>query len=268
MGELDLTALGAELKGFTTDAKATLEKLDNDRKETGARLLAIEQKMTAPRGGGDGGDYGPSVGQMLIESEGFKALRTGARSTGQIRIGSFHKTAIVNATGQNQPLVADARVPGVVGPGQQRLSVRDLLPQFPTSSNLVQFTRESSQTNAAASQTGGSPNSGENIAKAESALAFQLENAAVQTIATWIPASRQILDDAPSLQAYINSRLRYFLKLEEERQLLSGSGSGNDLSGLITEADTYDTAQTTTATDTFIDVLRHAIVQCEESHMP
>jgi HK97 family phage major capsid protein len=245
------------------ETKDALEKLGKDFSTTNARLIAIEQKLTAPTNNG-GGEF-KTIGQQLVESDGYKAVKSGAKSTGRIEVGSFHKTAIVNATGQNQPLVPDQRLPGILMPGLRRLTVRDLLPQLRTSRNLVQFTRELLFTNAAASQTGGSPNSGENIAKAESALTFELANAPVQTLAHWIPASSQILDDAPGLQDYINTRLQYGLKLEEERQLLMGSGSGNDLAGLVTEATAYDTNRTTVASDTFIDVLRHAITQAEAS---
>lgn len=245
------------------ETKDALEKLGKDFSTTNARLIAIEQKLTAPTGGPSGENK--SIGQMMVESDGFKALQSGSRSTGRVNVGSFHKTAVVNATGQNQPLVPDQRLPGILMPGLRRLTVRDLLPQLRTTSNLVQYTRELLFTNAAASQTGGSPNSGENIAKAESAITFELANAAVQTVAHWIPASRQILDDAPGLQDYINTRLQYGLKLEEERQLLNGQGTGNDLSGLINEADVYDTNRTTVATDTFIDIIRHAITQAEAS---
>ena len=206
-------------------------------------------------------------GALLVESEGFKALKSGARSSGQVSIGSFHKTAIVNATGQNQPLVQDYRVPGIIFPAQQRLTIRDLVPSFPTVSNLVQFAKESSFTNNAGSQTGGSPNSGENVAKAESALAFSLSNAAVETIAHWIPASKQIIEDAPALQAYINGRLLYFLKLAEEAQLLNGTGASNTLSGLITNATPFDTTVSQPASDTYIDVIRRAITQVQLSQL-
>lgn len=256
-----------EIKLHGTASKETkdaLDKLGKDFSEVNARFLAIEQKLTAPRT--DTGVQAKSVGNMMIESEGFKSVKEGGRRSGLVTVRSFHKkTAIVNATGQNQPLVQDERIPGILMPGLRRLTVRDLLPQLGTTSNLVQFTRELLFTSAAASQTGGSPNSGENVAKAESALTFELDNAPVQTIAHWIPASRQILDDAPGLAGYIDTRLTYGLKLEEERQLLLGAGTGNDIGGLVTEASTYDTTRTNVATDTFMDVLRHAITQAEAS---
>lgn len=271
--EVKLGGIETELKKFiekhaeetkangtaTTETKSALDKLGTQWNEAANRLLTLEQRMTSKADGP--GQEEKSVGQLMIESEGFKAMQKGANRSGQVKVGSFHKTAIVNATGQNQPLVPDMRLPGILMPGLRRLTVRDLLAEGRTQSNLVQFTKETAFTNSAASQTGGSPNSGENIAKAESALTFELDNAPVQTIAHWIPASRQILADAPMLSDYINTRLRYGLKLEEERQLLSGSGSGNDLSGLITQADTYDTTRTTVATDTFMDIISHAIVQ-------
>jgi HK97 family phage major capsid protein len=266
---MDFEGVTAEIKSLSDEARSSFDKLRHSDAETAARLLTLEQQLTAPRGMSFGSYGEKSVGEILTESSGFRAmLESGAKSTGQIKVGSFHKTAIVNATGQNQPLVQDMRVPGVYPSlAPQRLTVRDLLAQGRTNSNLVQFASENSRTNAAASQTGGSPNSGENIAKAESALGFTLDNSPVQTVAHWIPASRQILSDAPALQDYINTRLRYFLKLEEERQLLSGSGLGNDLSGLITQADTYDSSATVVATDTFIDVLGHAIAQVQLSNL-
>ena len=101
----------------------------------------------------------------------------------------------------------------------------------------------------------------EGAVKGESALGFTLSYAPVQTLAHWIPASKQVLDDAQALQGYINQRLGYFLKLEEENEILNGSGVGVELSGLITNATPYDTTYTNVATDTYLDVLGHALDQ-------
>ncbi len=267
--EVKLTSIETELKKFidkhaeevkvsgaaSTETKAALEKLGTQHAEVASRLLVIEQKMTAPHGN-DSGET-KSVGQMVVESEGFKALSHRA-STGQINIGSF-KTNLVNATGYQQPLVPPYIRPGIIMPGLRRLTVRDLMPNTPVSSNLIEFVKESSFTNAAAMQTA------EAALKAESALAFTLSSSAVQTLAHWIPVSRQLLDDAPAIQGYVNGRLMYGLKLVEENQLLNGDGTGTNLSGLITNATTYDTTRTNVATDTFIDVLSHAITQVQLS---
>jgi HK97 family phage major capsid protein len=104
----------------------------------------------------------------------------------------------------------------------------------------------------------------EGAPKGESAMAFELKYAPIQTLATWIPASRQVMDDSQALAGYINSRLTYFLKLKEEDELLNGAGVGTDLSGLIANSTTFDLSYTNVSSDTFIDIIGHALQQVED----
>ena len=57
-------------------------------------------------------------------------------------------------------------------------------------------------------------------------MGFTLVSRPIQTIAHWIPASRQVLDDSQLLRSFIDGRMLHFLKVEEEDQLLNGSGAG------------------------------------------
>ncbi len=100
----------------------------------------------------------------------------------------------------------------------------------------------------------------EGTLKPESNITFTKETANVKTIAHWIQASRQIMDDAPALQSYINSRMMYGLALVEENQMLNGDGTGDNLQGLNVVATDYETALNATG-DTGADVLAHAIYQ-------
>ena len=251
----DLAALGGEIKEFTEVASRRMA-------ENNARLIAIEQKLTAPTGGLLGGSGEPNdVARTITESAQYKSfVENNGRSTGRIPVGSFYtKSTIVNASGQNQPLVPSDRRPGVLAPGQQQLTVRDLMPNIPTASNLVEYTRENTNTDATAIQAvEGDP-------KGESALGFELLFSPVRTIASWIPVSTQILSDAPALQSYVSNRLLYFNALKIEHELLSGSGAGTEILGLIAQATVFDTTRVNTSTDTFIDVLGIAITQCAES---
>ncbi len=227
-----------------------------------SRMLAVEQKLTSPGGGHRMSGSDETIGALLTASDGFKAFKGGLKSSGQVQVGHFHKDAlaIVNATGLDQPLAPYYRVPGIVTPGLQRLTVRDLLTAIPVTANMVAYAKETAFTNSAA------PQAGENVLKAESGITFALANAPVQTIAHWIPASRQILEDAPALEAYINSRLVYGLKLAEEGQLLAGDGTGNNLSGLIANSTPFDTTRTVSG-DTFIDTLQRAMTQAEDESL-
>lgn len=98
----------------------------------------------------------------------------------------------------------------------------------------------------------------------ESAVTFATASEKVRTIAAFIPATKQILDDFTELAGYINTSLPYYVNLEEELQMLSGDGTGENLDGLITQAATYDTTLNV-AGDNKIDQLGHAISQIARS---
>jgi len=115
------------------------------------------------------------------------------------------------------------------------------MPNIPTQSNLIEFTREDSHTDNTAIQAN------EGDVKGESALGFELAYVPVRTIASWIPCSTQILNDAPALQNYVNTRLMYFNSLKIKNEILNGSGTGTEILGLRAQATAYDTTRTNTA---------------------
>jgi HK97 family phage major capsid protein len=245
-GEIDTA------KNLSTETKSALEKLSAKATELTDKCLELEQKMSARKDG----DNAPqeSIGEMFIKSDNWKSAVERRGGSARMEI----KTAIVNATGQNQPLVPDMRVPGIIVNPDRRLTIRDVLPVGRTQSNLIQFTRENVFTNNAGPQYG-SPNR-ENVTKPESGITFTLANAPVVTLAHWIPVSKQVLDDAPQLQGYINGRLMYGLKLEEEDQLLNGDGTGSNISGIL-DSGNFTAYNRTQTGDTNVDTIRRAITQ-------
>jgi hypothetical protein len=129
--------------------------------------------------------------------------------------------------------------------------VRDLLTPGRTSSTSVQYVKETGFTNAAAtvSETTGA-------LKPQSDIKFDIATSSVTTIAHWVLATRQILDDAPMLQSYIDGRLRYGLALVEENQLLNGGGTGTDLNGIYTQATAFTAPITIPAPVASIELLK------------
>lgn len=258
--------LGGVIEAKTAD---TLRALDENRVKLQAefvalrqRVLEAEQKLAAKPGSGSSSDAQKSLHEIIESSPEWKASARSGRMD-PVNIGSFHKTQIINATGQNQPLVPDQRVPGIITPAEQRLYIRDLLPQMRTSSNLIQFASEASFTNNARPQGDASPGGIEGEAFAESAMTFTLSNAAVVTIGHWIPASRQVLSDAELLAGHIGSRLTYGLKLEEEQELLTGDGTAGTINGLNNQAAAYNRGVTN---DTVLDTLLKAMLQVSLSN--
>jgi HK97 family phage major capsid protein len=246
----------AAVKSVEAETKSAMEKLSAKAGELTEKCLELERKLSA--GAEQGQQAVESVGSMLVKSDAFQSMAQGRSKFARIEL----KTAIVNATGQNQPLVADMRVPGIIANPNRVLTIRDVLPTGRTSSNLVQFTRENVFTNNANAQY--SSPAREDVTKPESGITFTLANAPVVTLAHFIPVSRQVLDDAPQLESYVNSRLTYGLKLEEEDQLLNGSGTSGNISGILTTGNfvAYNRAATG---DTRLDTIRKAILQAQLS---
>lgn len=258
------------IHGKTNEALTTLgatgTKLAEDFKAVRDRVMAVEQEI-AKKGMQSGGEEVKSLQEMVIQSPEYKAAQgkgTGAKSMDPVTIGSFHKTQIVNATLNNdQPLVQAQRLAGLIVPAEQRLYIRDLLPQSPTTTNLIEYASEATFTNNARPQGDASPGGIEGEEFAESAMTFTLANAAVVTIGHWIPASRQVLSDASMLQGHIGSRLIYGLKLEEEEEILTGNGTAGTLNGLNNQAAAYNRGVTN---DSVLDTLLKALLQVSLSN--
>lgn len=132
--------------------------------------------------------------------------------------------------------------------------VRELLPTFGVSTGAVEFVRETGFTNNAgmvpeylATDSGNKP---------ESALTFEIVTTPIRTIAHYIPVTRQIVDDERQLRGYIENRLLHGLRLKEDQQLLYGTGTGNELTGILTDAAIQSYIQL--PTETLIDAVRKA----------
>jgi HK97 family phage major capsid protein len=136
---------------------------------------------------------------------------------------------------------------------QRPLTVRALFSPGTTESDSVEYVRMLSQTNNAApvpeatrtemlgtgdpvvtTTTGGY--------KPESGFVFEKASTTVKTIAHWIPATKRSLSDASQVRTLIDTFLTYGLEEEFEDQLITGSGTGenllgiNNISGIQTQA--------------------------------
>ncbi|HHQ4836881.1 TPA: phage major capsid protein [Pseudomonas aeruginosa] len=240
---------------LSEETKASVDKLLVSQGELQARLQAAEQLMAKLEKGGGRIVAPESMGETFIAAEGYDAWA--ARAAGGAK-GSFTvpvKAAITSLTGSAGDLIQPQRV-GMVLPTQQRLFVRDLLAWGRTTSNSIEYVRETGFTNNAAPVSENPQNP-----KPESDITFELDTDPVATIAHWVRASRQVLSDAPMLASYIDGRLRYGLKLKEEMQLLKGSGVGLNLNGLYTQASIYANPGVVVQAETAIDRLRLALLQ-------
>lgn len=240
---------------LSEETKASVDKLLTEQGELRARLQQAEQLVAKMEQGGSGRvDHPKSMGEQLSEAEGFDAWRENVR-------GSFRtpvKAAITSDLASAGEIIVPDRQPGIVTPPNQQLRIRNLLSWGRTTSNSVEFVRETGFTNNAG-PVGENPSGG----KPQSNLVFEEDAAKVVTIAHFIRATKQVLADVPMLQSYVNTRLTYGLKLVEDRQLLKGSGVGINLNGIYTQATAYANPGITVQNETAIDRLRLALLQAE-----
>lgn len=251
----------AEIKGFcekaaeeikvagrlSEETKKTIEESAKKGLELQQRLLDIEQKLA--RRGGASAEKEKSWGETVVSADGFKSMTDGRVG----RTGRIEVKAITSAVASAGALVDPMRLPGIIAPADRVLTIRDLLMPGRTASNAIEYVKEKLYTNNAGPTA-------ETTLKPESNLEFDLATANVRTIAHWVPATKQILDDAPQLASYIDGRLRYGLAYKEEAQLLQGDGTGQNLLGLIPQASAFDESLRVSG-DTRLDTIRHAITQ-------
>lgn len=245
-----------QVKQFSEANAETKQKADDALSkfnELNATLQNMQQQLDRPSTPAQATQK--TVGQRVIESEDFK---TNASSTfkGNMRI-AMPRQAILTANG---PAVTPDNM-GIIAPIVQRLTVRDLIAPGQTGSNAIEYTVETGFTNNAATVEEGKP-------KPYSEITFENVTANVRTIAHLFKASRQILDDAPALQSYIDARARYGLQLAEERQLLLGNGTGQNLNGIIPQAKTFDETLVKITDATAIDRIRYALLQAVLAELP
>lgn len=113
------------------------------------------------------------------------------------------------------------------------LTLRDVITVGQTGSDMVEYVRQNGRTNNAAPVADATATAGNSGLKPESAISFEVVQAAVKTIPTWIPATRNVLSDAAQLRSLIDSELRQFVDEELEDQIAGGDGTGQNFLGLM-----------------------------------
>ncbi len=241
------------------------EKTDKALSELGdvtTRLSDMEKRAARERDGGDPDEK--SLGDIVVEAAGAQSFDSSYRGIIKVKADRAAITSANTTVGagrsQGTSLVPGARVPGIFGLPERQLTIRDLVMPGQTSSSSIESVKETGFTNNAAPVA-------ETTAKPYSDLTFDMTSSPVRVLAHLFKASRQILDDAPALRSYIDGRARYGLRFVEENQLLNGSGTGQNLHGLVPQATAFNPAFAA-ADETGIDRLRLAVLQVVLAEYP
>ncbi len=258
--------MDSETKSFLETIDSAVKAIAEQQRQQGRQLDAIDvvnqRRLSAAILNED------VLQKALAESDDLRRVIGVSKGRASIRVNDLNQIPLGRKmiTGTSPGM---AGTPGVIAPqqvgtivplAQRRLFLRDLLYRGNTTTgNEVYFVREQSFVNSA------SPQPGEGNLKAESTITFTTVSQSVVTIAHWLAASRQVMDDSPTLAAFIQQKLLYGLRYKEEVEILAGDGTGNHLTGLLTIAAQFDPALLPTGATTEIDTLRVALEQVELS---
>jgi HK97 family phage major capsid protein len=225
--------------------KRSLTKEDNERlnelfggiKTLDSQIKRAEYHNRMEMGAAHTGDPGESIGQAFTDSDEYREMiRKGTWNSDPVQYRDIIASKLADVTyGVG---VMPEFVQTIQGAPQQPLRVRDLLPKGMTSQNSVAFVRETLFTNNAAAVKESIEGSSQE--KPESVKQFESVVVQIQTIAHWIPATRQIVADAPALTSLLNTQLIYGLKVAEEYELLHGNSTAPHLTGICPLASVYD----------------------------
>jgi len=272
--------------GTTVELKATLDQLKKGLEEAVEKKASIETvtKMQTQLDALDtklaqkhfGEIQGKSLGDELKENESVSRILRDKKGRAYIDLNAKQVSAImgrksvISATGsgsdgedtlnpvgvQTTGVLQIQRTPGITPEARQVLKIRDVLSARPTTMAVCDFVKVSSPMSIASPVP-------EASLKPENSLTFQSVSEKVRLIATWIPATRQVLDDMTELMGFIRTAMPYYIDLEEELQLLAGDDTGENLHGLLTQAATYNSALLPKASLgwTRLDVIGTAIQQ-------
>lgn len=226
------------------DAKALAEEIGEP---------AVEDLAAQGEVGGGVKERVKSLGLQVVESTQFKGLMEsfGGRVPEKARVQSDPISVKSLFTGDSSTSAGAFVVPEQTGIvemlGRRNLTIRDLISVRRTGSDAVEYVAQTSHTNNAApvpeattsagptanTETGALELPAGSGVKPEGAWAFERKTANVITIAEWVPATKRSLADVAALEGLINDELRADLAEEEEDQIVSGDGTGENLTGIL-----------------------------------
>lgn len=224
----DAVRVEGEVKAISSSMGSDDDDDDDDDDDASAGSKSVKRDR---RGRPTEPSYG-SLGDQFTESEGYKRLASSGIQGSSFTTGKIALKATLFEGDLDSPGAAFDLVPRDMRPGIQqilfeRLTVAGLISPGQTTSNVVRYIVET------VADPGSIGVVAEGANKPEAELEFEETDEPVRKIATFLPVSDEMLEDAAQIRSYINARLSLFVQMEEENQLLNGDGTGINIDGLI-----------------------------------
>jgi len=217
------------IDGTTTEKAAHIRGLNDELAELAAErdnLKSLWRAAVAVAAGEDadasGADAAPSpqtksFGQMFAESDAH-------RTKGAVAELDFELKTLMTTSAGWAPQTT--RGPRVVEYATRPIQVVDLIPQTTTTQVAITWMEETTFTNnAAETAEGGS--------MPEGALVLTQRTTSVRKIPITLPVTDEQIEDVDRITAYIDNRLPFMVRQRLDAQILTGDGTGVNLTGIL-----------------------------------
>jgi HK97 family phage major capsid protein len=223
------------------EAKSIKARIDrargDDAMNSAIAELTAGMGPTPDYGGGHLASSASSIGEQFTNNDAYRRFisagghrRAGTWTSPFIEssgpLFTMRAATLTTDTASGGALVLPDNRPGIVMLPQRPVVLADLPAPGTTDSNVVQFMKETTFTNAAATVAQGA-------SKPESTLIFATATSPVQKIAHWIPVTEEMLEDYAQTRSVVDGRLRIGLQVTEDDQLLNGDGVSPNLLGFM-----------------------------------
>jgi HK97 family phage major capsid protein len=213
----------------------------------------IEKKMATANFGGNGQakSYGAEISEKLIAHKDRLKIG-GTKFSFELNTKAVgNMSSSTNLTGSY--FVPPQVVPGVVMQPYNDVHMRNLLSTGTTTSNTIRYTRDMGG-------EGGPTTVAEAGTKPQIDRDLQIFDAPVRKIATYLRVPEEMIEDIEYLTSFLTNVGTEETLALEDTQILYGDGTGQNLSGLFTNATAFADLGVVTSPNRF-DVLRSAQTQ-------
>jgi HK97 family phage major capsid protein len=244
-----------ELKKTVKSLEANNVSLIDAQKSQGAVIEGLTEKLNKSNENKEV-SFKAQVTELLIANkEKLVAMKNGDSKT-NIRmtmkaVGDM--TLAGSTTGQLPQAEREAGITRIV---TRNPFILELVNTGSITSNLWEWVQQANPEGAPAMTA-------EGAAKAQIDFELVLASAAVRKVTAYIKVSKEMLDDIPLMQSEINQELSERINLTIDAQLLSGDGTGQNLTGILANATAFAAGSfaATVPSANNSDVLRVAINQ-------
>ena len=222
-------------------------------------ILANQKKNAA---GEAQKDFGQELYSELTKKEAqlkeFKASKKGFGEISLKAVGNLSSSG--SLTGSY--LVPPTIVPGVFIKPYETRHVRDFVPVGTTNSNIIRYIQDDGPTYTPAVPT----TVAEGATKPQIDRSLEIKDTPVRKIATYFRVPEEMIDDIPYLSSFLSQVGVQEVMLVEDAQLLYGDGTGQNLSGLFTNATAFAAGAAIVPSPNNYDVIGAAKLQIRKAH--